>query len=77
MVLPSENEPADEYAATRQTVRNAIDTLANEGLLRVAGKGALSREATSNGIRKYRGIMNDPTGTKRFGTLSDSSAIWI
>lgn len=44
------------YAATRQTVRNAIDTLANEGLLRrAAGKVSLSREATSNGIRKYRG----------------------
>ena len=28
-------------------------------------------------IRKHRGIMNGPTGTKRFGTLSDSSAIWI
>lgn len=38
--LPSENELADEYAVTRQTVRNAIDTLVNEGLLRrVAGKG--------------------------------------
>ena len=23
------------------------------------------------------GIMNGPTGTKRFGTLSNSSAIWI
>lgn len=39
-VLPSENELADEYATNRQTVRNAIDTLVNEGLLRrVAGKG--------------------------------------
>ena len=28
-------------------------------------------------IRKHRGIMNGPTGTKRFGTLSNSSAIWI
>ena len=38
--LPSENELADAYAVTRQTVRNAIDTLVNEGLLRrVAGKG--------------------------------------
>ena len=38
--LPSENELADEYAVTRQTVRNAIETLVNEGLLRrVAGKG--------------------------------------
>ena len=38
--LPSENELADEYAVTRQTVRNVIDTLVNEGLLRrVAGKG--------------------------------------
>lgn len=38
--LPSENELADEYAINRQTVRNAIDTLVNEGLLRrVAGKG--------------------------------------
>lgn len=38
--LPSENEIADEYAVTRQTVRNAVDTLINEGLLRrVPGKG--------------------------------------
>lgn len=38
--LPSENELADEYAVTRQTVRNAVDTLINEGLLRrAAGKG--------------------------------------
>lgn len=38
--LPSENELADEFATNRQTVRNAIDTLVNEGLLRrVAGKG--------------------------------------
>ena len=38
--LPSENELAEEYAITRNTVRNAIDTLVNEGLLRrVAGKG--------------------------------------
>lgn len=39
-MIPSENEMADEYAVTRQTVRNAVDTLINEGLLRrVAGKG--------------------------------------
>lgn len=38
--LPSENELADEFATNRQTVRNAIDALVNEGLLRrVAGKG--------------------------------------
>lgn len=38
--LPSENELAEEYATNRQTVRNAIDTLVNEGLLRrVPGKG--------------------------------------
>lgn len=39
-VLPSENDMADEYAVTRQTVRNAVDTLIQEGLLRrVPGKG--------------------------------------
>lgn len=38
--LPSENELADEFATNRQTVRNAIDALVNEGMLRrVAGKG--------------------------------------
>ena len=38
--LPSENELADTFSTTRQTVRNAIDALVNEGLLRrVAGKG--------------------------------------
>ena len=38
--LPSENDLAEEFATNRQTVRNAIDTLVNEGLLRrVAGKG--------------------------------------
>ena len=38
--LPSENELAETFATTRQTVRNAIDALVNEGLLRrVAGKG--------------------------------------
>lgn len=38
--LPSENELADMFSTTRQTVRNAIDALVNEGLLRrVAGKG--------------------------------------
>jgi len=38
--LPSENDLAEAFATNRQTVRNAIDTLVNEGLLRrVAGKG--------------------------------------
>ena len=38
MPLPSENELADAFSTTRQTVRNAIDALVNEGLLlRVAG----------------------------------------
>ncbi len=47
--LPSENELADEYAVTRQTVRNAIETLVNEGLLRrvaeKAGYGHMYLEA--------------------------------
>ena len=38
--IPSEAELAEQYGINRQTVRNAIDTLVNEGLLRrVPGKG--------------------------------------
>lgn len=38
--LPSENDLAECYGITRQTVRNAIDILVHEGLLRrVPGKG--------------------------------------
>lgn len=38
--IPSEAELAEQYGINRQTVRNAIDTLVNEGLLRrVPSKG--------------------------------------
>lgn len=38
--IPSENELAETYGINRLTVRNAVDTLVNEGLLmRVQGKG--------------------------------------
>lgn len=40
MAIPSENELADIYGINRMTVRNGIDALVNEGLLkRVQGKG--------------------------------------
>lgn len=40
MAIPSENELADFYGINRLTVRNAIDALVGEGLLkRVQGKG--------------------------------------
>lgn len=40
MAIPSENELADMYGINRLTVRNAVDTLVAEGLLkRVQGKG--------------------------------------
>lgn len=40
MAIPSESTLADTYGINRLTVRNAIDTLVNEGLLkRVQGKG--------------------------------------
>lgn len=39
--IPSENELAESYGVNRLTVRNAIDALVHEGLLRrVQGKGA-------------------------------------
>ncbi|MEG2288028.1 MAG: GntR family transcriptional regulator, partial [Ruthenibacterium sp.] len=38
--IPSENELADTYGIHRITVRNAVDALVNEGMLRrVQGKG--------------------------------------
>jgi len=40
MAIPSENELAETYGINRMTVRNGIDALVNEGLLkRVQGKG--------------------------------------
>jgi GntR family transcriptional regulator len=40
MAIPSENDLADTYKINRMTVRNAIDALVNEGILkRVQGKG--------------------------------------
>lgn len=40
MAIPSENDLADTYGINRMTVRNAIDALVNEGILkRVHGKG--------------------------------------
>ena len=56
--LPSENELADTFSTTRQTVRNAIDALVNEGLLRrVAGKGCMFWEKRSSGIwRSFRDL---------------------
>jgi len=41
--IPSENDLAELYGTTRLTVRNAIDALVDEGLIRrVQGKGAFS-----------------------------------
>lgn len=41
MAIPSENELAEHYGLNRLTVRNAIDALVNEGMLkRVQGSGA-------------------------------------
>lgn len=38
--IPSENKLAETYGINRLTVRNAVDTLVNEGILRrVQGKG--------------------------------------
>lgn len=40
MAIPSENDLADTYGISRMTVRNAIDVLVSEGVLkRVQGKG--------------------------------------
>lgn len=40
--IPSENKLAETYGINRLTVRNAVDTLVNEGVLqRVQGKGVL------------------------------------
>ena len=41
MAIPSENELSEMYGVNRLTVRNAVDALVNEGLLkRIQGKGA-------------------------------------
>ena len=58
--LPSENELADEYATNRQTVRNAIDTLVNEGLLRrVAGKGGKKMDRDLEVLQGFTQTMLD------------------
>lgn len=41
MAIPSENDLAETYGINRMTVRNGIDALVNEGILkRIQGKGA-------------------------------------
>lgn len=57
--LPSENELADEYAVTRQTVSNAIETLVNEGLRRPERfSGIASLSGALNYPRIARQVMN-------------------
>lgn len=46
-------------------------------LRRAAGKGVFVPGSHIERDPEAPGIMNGPTGTKRSGTLSNSSAIWI
>lgn len=72
MAIPSENELSEAYGVNRLTVRNALDALVNEGLLkRVQGKGAfvvgdvLERDLDSlSGFRQTINERNAVPGTK-------------
>ncbi|WP_407406428.1 GntR family transcriptional regulator, partial [Peribacillus sp.] len=46
-LLPSENELADMYAASRETVRKALKILAEDGYIhKVQGKGSIVLDVT-------------------------------
>ncbi|MBQ3338718.1 MAG: GntR family transcriptional regulator [Atopobiaceae bacterium] len=72
MAIPSENELSEMYGVNRLTVRNAVDALVNEGLLRrIQGKGAfvvgdrLERDLDSlSGFRQTIHERNAEPGTK-------------
>ena len=64
MAIPSENELSETYGVNRLTVRNAIDALVNEGLLRrIQGKGAFvvgdRIERDLDSLSGFRQTMND------------------
>ena len=72
MAIPSENELSEMYGVNRLTVRNAVDALVSEGLLRrIQGKGAfvvgdrLERDLDSlSGFRQTIHEHNAEPGTK-------------
>ena len=72
MAIPSENELSEMYGVNRLTVRNAVDALVHEGLLRrIQGKGAfvvgdlLERDLDSlSGFRQTIHERNAEPGTK-------------
>lgn len=53
--LPSEHEMSEQFAVSRQTVRQALGELVQEGwLFRMQGKGTLSRHGTASVLKIQR-----------------------
>lgn len=66
--IPSENKLAETYGINRLTVRNAVDTLVNEGILRrVQGKGVfVVGDKYEENLDEHGGFVNVmSSGTKR------------
>ncbi len=66
--IPSENELAAVYGLSRQTVRNAVEILVREGLLRrVAGKGVYVRLKASLSLedREFGFRLREPLRQRR------------
>ena len=66
--IPSENKLAETYGINRLTVRNAVDALVNEGILRrVQGKGVfVVGDKYEENLDEHGGFVNVmSSGTKR------------
>ena len=59
--IPSENKLADTFGINRITIRNAVDALANEGILkRVQGKGVfVVGQKSEISIEEHAGFISD------------------
>ena len=77
--IPSENKLAETYGINRLTVRNAVDTLVNEGILRrVQGKGVfVVGDKYEENLDEHGGFVNVmSSGTKRVSIKVVNSSVF-
>ena len=69
--LASERQLCNDYGVSRTTVRNALGSLVNSGILyQIQGKGTFVRERSRENLSNYILLMNKPRELERSQSLS-------